>query len=79
MKVDGVEGDTLEDSRGKRKAETASTMSSSCPGNSRDYRRSPFKSSPEGESRVTESDPVAAKGNVQRQYKRQRRSAPKQR
>lgn len=88
MKVDGVGGDVLEDSRGKRKepaadkADTASsgpTASSPGPDNSHDYGKSPFKSSPEGESQVTETDSVAAKDNVQRKYKRQRRSAPKQR
>lgn len=85
MKTDGLEGDIPADSRGKRKepatdkAEPASTMSSPGPDNSHEYGKSPFKSSPEGESRATESDSVAAKDNVQRKYKRLRRSAPKQR
>lgn len=85
MKIDPVEGVIPADSQGKRKepatdkGETASTMSSPGPDNSHDYGKSPFKSSPEGESRATESDSVAAKDNVQRKYKRLRRSAPKQR
>lgn len=88
MKADGLDGDILEGSRGKRKGpttdnvDTASsgvTESSPGPDNSHDYGKSPFKSSPEGESQVGETDPVAAKDNVQRKYKRLRRSVQKPR
>lgn len=88
MKADGLDVDILEGSRGKRKGpttdnvDTASsgvTVSSPRPDNSHDYGKSPFKSSPEGESQVGETDPVAAKDNVQRKYKRLRRSVQKPR
>ncbi|XP_047982231.1 uncharacterized protein LOC125223231 isoform X2 [Salvia hispanica] len=81
IKVDEVDGDALECGLAKRKgvdadnADTTSsgpTVNSPCPDNS------PFKPSPEGELQVTENDSAAAKDNVQRKYKRQRRSAPKQ-
>ncbi|KAL0353491.1 UNVERIFIED_CONTAM: Serine/threonine-protein phosphatase 7 long form [Sesamum angustifolium] len=81
MRADGPDTDTTGDGNGKRKEQATDKVNASSPDPEtvHNHGKSPLKSWHEGVSQVTETDTATARDDVQRKYKRQRRSAPKQR
>lgn len=81
MRVDGPDTDSTGGGDGKRKEQETNKVSDSSPNPEtvHNHGKSPLKSWHEGASQVTETDTATARDDVQRKYKRQRRSAPKQR
>ncbi|EYU27456.1 hypothetical protein MIMGU_mgv1a010304mg [Erythranthe guttata] len=79
MKVDESCDDVDEGVGGKRKGEEAMDKESSDQETVHEYVKSPATSLTDGESVANKTDLVSGKDDVQRKYKRLRRSVPKQR